>query len=126
MKKREIKQGDIYYCNLDESEELVGSEQNMGRPVVIISCNNLTTNRDNVIIVPITSSTQKKHMINHYCLDSENYSELTSKHNIILLECVRDISKKRLERKICTLTPYDLNCILDLIIYDFKEFNFSC
>ena len=124
MKKREIKQGEIYFCNFDGEGELIGSEQNMGRPVAILSVNALNSNRDNVIIVPITSSTQKKHMINHYCLNSGNYPELVCKNNIVLLECPRDISKRRLERRICALTEYDLNCILDLIIYDFKEFNF--
>ena len=122
MKKREIKQGDIYYCNL--STDTIDSEQNGTRPIIILSTSSLNTNRDNVIIVPITSSTQKKPMINHYSLDAENYIELTSKHNIVLLECVRDVSKNRLERKICTLSEYDLNCILDLIIYDFKEFTY--
>lgn len=123
MKKREIKQGDIYYCSLDV--DAIESEQCGTRPVVVLSCNTLTSNRNNVIIVPITSSTQKKHMINHYCLNGENYPELVCKNNIVLLECPRDISKRRLERRICALTEYDLNCILDLIIYDFKEFNFS-
>lgn len=124
MKKREIKQGDIYYCSLDKADETIGSEQNLGRPCVILSLNILNDSRDNVIIVPITSSTQKKHMINHYCLEVGKYEELPSKNNIILLECIRDISKKRLERKICTLSQEDLNKILDLIIYDFKEFTY--
>lgn len=124
MKKREIKQGEIYFCNLDKVGDTIDSEQQMGRPCVIISVGVLNDSRDNVIIVPITSSTQKKHMINHYCLNSENYPELVCKNNIVLLECPRDISKRRLERRVCALTEYDLNCILDLIIYDFKEFNF--
>lgn len=123
MKKREIKQGDIYYCSLDV--DAIESEQCGTRPVVVLSCNTLTSNRNNVIIVPITSSKQKKYMINHYCLDKVNYEELTSETNIVLLECIRDISKSRLERKLGTLSEYDLQCILDLIIYDFKEFNFS-
>lgn len=122
MKKREIKQGDIYYCSLDG--DTIDREQCGNRPVVILSVDILNVNRDNVIIAPITSSTQKKHMINHYCLDSNNYEELTSKNNIVLLECPRDISKRRLERKICTLNEHDLASILELIIYDFKEFTY--
>lgn len=124
MKKREIKQGEIYFCNLDKVGDTIDSEQQMGRPCVVISVGVLNDSRDNVIIVPITSSTQKKHMINHYCLNSENYPELVCKNNIVLLECPRDISKRRLERRVCALTEYDLNCILDLIIYDFKEFTY--
>ena len=37
MKKREIKQGDIYYCNL--SGDTIGSEQKLGRPVIVLSLN---------------------------------------------------------------------------------------
>ncbi len=124
MKKREIKQGEIYFCNLDKVGDTIDSEQQLGRPVLVISLDVLNSSRDNVIIAPITSSTQKKHMINHYCLNGENYPELVCKNNIVLLECPRDISKRRLERRICALTEYDLNCILDLIIYDFKEFSY--
>ena len=124
MKKREIKQGEIYFCNLDSVGDTIDSEQQLGRPCLVISLDVLNSSRDNVIIVPITSSTQKKHMINHYCLNGENYPELVCKNNIVLLECPRDISKCRLERRICALTEYDLNCILDLIIYDFKEFTY--
>ena len=109
MKKREIKQGDIYYCNLDKDS--VDREQCGTRPIIILSTPSLNNNRDNVIIAPITSSKQKKYMINHYNLDNANYDELTSEHNIVLLECIRDISKSRLERKICSLSEYDLNCI---------------
>ena len=123
MKKREIKQGEIYFCNLDG--DTIEREQKGVRPVVILSLDLLNHNRDNVIIAPITSSTTKKKMINHYCLDGDKYTELNCKNNIVLLECPRDISKRRLERRICALEQDDMDKILDLIIYDFKEFVFN-
>ena len=122
--KREVKQGEIYFCNLDG--DTIDREQCGVRPIVVLSVDALNHNRDNVIIAPITSSTTKKKMINHYCLDGGKYTELNCKNNIVLLECPRDISKRRLERRICALEQSDLDNILDLIIYDFKEFNFSC
>ena len=69
--KRNIKQGEIYMVNLGENN--VGSEEKGVRPCVIISAEMLNKNRNNVIVIPITSSTTKKDMINHYELQKENY-----------------------------------------------------
>lgn len=121
MRKREIKQGDIYICNLSLDGQ--DSEQSGIRPCLIISANILNINRDNVIIVPITSVINKRtRMINHYALLKEYYDFFTCDENIALLECVRDISKNRLERKIGSISQDDIDQIIDLIVYDFKEF----
>lgn len=120
MAKREIRQGDVYMCNLGES---VGSEQKNTRPILIVSTNSLNENRSNVIIAPITSSMNKKNMINHYCLFKDKYDWFTHKNNIALLECVRDISNIRLERYLGTIDEHDINEITKLIIYDFVEYH---
>lgn len=122
MRKREIKQGEIYMINLDKDS--VDSEQSKIRPCLVVSTTSLNSNRSNVIIVPITGSTQKKDMINHYCLFKDKYDWFTRKNNIVLLECVRDISVSRLERFVGEIDKIDLDRILDLIIYDFKEFSY--
>ena len=123
MKKREIKQGDIYICNLDDNS--IESEQCGIRPVLVLSVNVLNKNRKNVIVAPITSSSSKKDMINHYQLPSEIYTELVCDNNIILLECLRDVSKTRLDKRVCELRKKDLSSILDLVTYDFREFDFN-
>lgn len=123
MKKREIKQGDVYMCNLDGDS--IGSEQKCTRPIIVVSVDNLNENRSNVIIVPITSSVNKKSMINHYCISNDKYDWLSHKNNIALLECVRDVSKGRLERQLGTIDDLDLSEILKLIIYDFVEYSYK-
>lgn len=120
MKKKEIRQGDVYMCDLGEA---VGSEQKSIRPILVISCDSLNINRSNVIIVPITSSTSKKNMINHYCLSKDKYGWFTHKSNIALLECIRDVSTIRIERYLGTIDQKDITEILKLIIYDFIEFH---
>lgn len=121
--KREFKQGDIWFCNSNEEYELVDSEQKMGRLVIIVSTGSLNINRNNVIIAPITKAI-KKHMINHYHLFKKDYNNFTYEDNTILLECIRDISKKRLDRKLCEVSKEDLDEILKLIDYNFKEFTY--
>ena len=120
MSKAEIKQGDIWFCNSNNDE--IDSEQKMeNRPVIILSNNSLNKNRKNVIVAPITKAI-KKNILNHYPIHKSNYKELVYEDNIILLECIRDISKRRIERKMCELSQEDLDKILNLVIYDFIEF----
>lgn len=121
MDKREVKQGDVYICNLGEA---IGSEQKNTRPILVVSTNSLNMNRSNVIVVPITSSMNKKNMINHYCLFKDKYKWFTHKNNIALLECVRDISNVRLERYLGTIDETDIKEITKLIIYDFIEYTY--
>ena len=116
--KREIKQGDIYMVNLDDG---IQSEEKGSRPCICISCNTLTRNRKNVIIIPITSSETKKDIVNHYELDQSRYPFFLYNKNTILCECVRDISKKRLERYLGHVSQNDIDNILNLVIYDFFE-----
>lgn len=120
MKKREIRQGEIYMCNLDGDS--VGSEQKNTRPILIVSTDSLNLNRSNVIIVPITSSINKKYMINHYCISNDKYNWLTRKTNIILLECIRDISVNRMERMLGKIDKEDMDNIVKLLKYNFEEF----
>ena len=117
MSKREIKQGDIYMVNLDGIE----NEEYGIRPCICLSCNSLTKNRKNVIIAPITSSETEKDMINHYVLLKEDYPSFMYDKNTILLECIRDISKIRLERYLTCIKEDDLNSILKKISYNFIE-----
>ena len=120
MSKPEIKQGDIWFCNSNGDE--IDSEQKMeNRPVIILSSNSLNKNRKNVIVAPITKAI-KKNILNHYHLHKSDYCEFAYDSNIVLLECIRDISKRRIERKMCELSQEDLDKILNLVIYDFIEF----
>lgn len=115
--KRNIRQGEVYMVNLGENN--VGSEEKGVRPCVVVSAEMLNKNRNNVIILPITSSTTKKNMINHYELLKDDYSFFGRKRNTVLCECVRDISKKRVERLLGEITQDDLNKIIKILKYNF-------
>lgn len=90
--KRNIKQGEIYMVNLGENN--VGSEEKGVRPCVIISAEMLNKNRNNVIIIPITSSTTKKDMINHYELQKENYDFFARKRILFYVNVLEILVKK--------------------------------
>ena len=114
----DIKQGDIFMVNL---RDCVANEESGIRPCVCISCDSLTKNRNNVIIAPITSSANKKTMINHYEIPIGKYDFFIYEKNTILLECLRDIAKKRLERKLGHLDNDDIEKIIGKITYNFVD-----
>ena len=118
MDKREFKQGDVYIVDLNDA---IGSEQSKIRPCLVVSRNTLNKNRPNIIVASITGETRKKGLISHYYLFKDKYAWLTRKTNIVLLECIRDVSTSRVERYIGSIDKEDMDKILELIIYDFKE-----
>ena len=117
-KIKDIKQGDVFMVNLKDS---IDNEESGIRPCVCISCDSLTKNRNNVIIAPITSSSNKKNMLNHYEIPIDKYSFFIYKKNTVLLECLRDISKRRLERKLGQLDEDDIIKIISKTIYNFLD-----
>ena len=118
MDKREFKQGDVYIVDLSDS---IGSEQGKIRPCLVVSRNTLNKNRPNIIVASITGATNKKGLINHYYLFKDKYDFLTRKTNTVLLECIRDISTSRVERYLGSIDKEDMDKLLELIVYDFKE-----
>ena len=118
VKIKDISQGDIFMVNL---RDCVANEESGIRPCVCISCNSLTKNRNNVIIAPITSSATKKNMINHYEIPIGKYDFFIYEKNTVLLECLRDIAKKRLERKLGHLEDDDIEKIISKLTYNFID-----
>ena len=114
---RKMNQGCVYMVNLNDA---IDSEQKSTRPCVIISCDSLNKNRKNVIIAPITAS-NKKSMVNHYIIDGNKYTFFICKRNTVLLECLRDISKSRLEKYLGELDKDDLQNILNIINCNFVD-----
>ncbi len=116
---RSIKQGGIYMVNL--GDENVGNEEKGVRPCIVVSAEMLNKNRNNVIVIPITSSTTKKNMINHYELSRDDYQFFAKKTNTVLCECIRDISKKRIERLLGEIKQDDLKQIIKILRYNFTN-----
>jgi mRNA interferase MazF len=118
--KREIYQGQIYICDLGNDN--IGSEQSGERPCLVIQNNILNKTSDIVIVVPITSK-HKKHLPTHCVLKQEKYPFMLFKENTILCECIRAISKKRLSKLIGQIDNDDLNNILTIKEYAYKNAN---
>ena len=87
--------GDLYYANLGRG---IGSEQEGYRPVVIIQNNIGNRHSPTVIIAAISSKVGiKPKLPTHYFINAEDGLELPS---IILLEQLRTVDKRRLDKYI--------------------------
>lgn len=93
-----IKRGDIYYADLSP---VVGSEQGGIRPVLIIQNNIGNRVSPTVIIAAITSKISKPKMQTHVAIARSK--DGLGKDSVILLEQIRTIDKRRLQRKITHL-----------------------
>lgn len=87
-----------------------GAEPGKTRPVVILQTDLLTITHPTVIILPITSQVKKKATILRVYLD-QKINGLRSPSDI-LIDQVRAIDKKRLQRKLGTLTEQQKEKVL--------------
>ena len=99
-----IKRGDIYYADLSP---VVGSEQGGLRPVLVIQNNIGNRFSPTVIIAAITSKISKPKMQTHVAVAKSK--DWLGKDSVILLEQIRTIDKRRLQRKITHLDDSIMN-----------------
>lgn len=92
-----VKKGDIFYANLSP---VIGSEQGGIRPVLIIQNDIGNKFSPTVIAAAITSQKSKAKLPTHIKLKSIGLS----KNSVALLEQIRTIDKKRLKKKIGSLS----------------------
>lgn len=90
-----LKRGDIYYADLSP---VVGSEQGGTRPVVVIQNDVGNKYSPTTIVAPITSQLSRLRLPTHVRARS-SLSDLP-KNSMVLLEQIRTIDKKRLQKKI--------------------------
>ncbi len=95
----EILRGDVFYANLNP---VVGSEQGGTRPVLIIQNDIGNRYSPTVIVAAITSRIKRAKLPTHVEIDEDD-SEL-DRDSVILLEQIRTLDKKRLERRITHLS----------------------
>ncbi|MCK8824126.1 type II toxin-antitoxin system PemK/MazF family toxin [Fuchsiella alkaliacetigena] len=93
-----IKRGDVFYADLNP---VVGSEQGGVRPVLVIQNDIGNKYSPTVIVAAITSKIDKAKLPTHVEIDADKYN--LDKHSVILLEQIRTIDKKRLERQVTHL-----------------------
>jgi mRNA interferase MazF len=87
-----MRRGDVYVANLDPA---VGSEQARTRPVVIVSRDAINASSPVVIVVPVTSRSNKARIYPTHVELRAGDGGLTSE-SVALCEQVRAISKNRL------------------------------
>ena len=101
-----IRRGDIYYADLSP---VVGSEQGGIRPVLIVQNNVGNRFSPTVIAAAITSQQSKANLPTHIPLHAD----------VVLLEQVRTIDKKRLKEKMGTVDENSMNEINNAISISF-------
>lgn len=110
-----MKQKEIYWANL---EPVKGQEQGGKRPVVIVSGNTMNKHFDIVMICPI--STKIKNYEGCVRLNKNDQNKLKQNSEVITFQ-MRTISKKRLGRKIGSITTDQLGQIFsgltDILTY---------
>ena len=101
-----IRRGDIYYTNIEDIGQTVGSEQSGSRPAIVIQ-NDIGNEYSPTTIVAFITTRQKKLLPTHVRLHTNTLFYPST----ALLEQVRTISKDRLERYIGTLSDKDMKKI---------------
>lgn len=100
MKKRNIKRGDIFYIKRS-SEPVVGSEQNGGRPAIIVS-NDIGNYHAPVVEIVYLTTKNKKNQPTHA-------NVMAAKPSIAVCEQVHTVSKERLQKRIGILSEEEMN-----------------
>jgi mRNA interferase MazF len=98
VKKLKVKRGDVFYANLNP---VVGSEQGGVRPVLVIQNDIGNKYSPTVIVAAITSRINKAKLPTHVEIPA-GYTNL-DKDSVVLLEQIRTLDKKRLQRHIAHL-----------------------
>ena len=87
MKKKKIKRGDIYYCDLDPVK---GSVQGGVRPVLIIQNQTGNKNSSTLVVAVITTIVKKVNLPTHLAI-GERFG--LPKDSMIMFEQIRTIDK---------------------------------
>ena len=103
MNNVKVKRGDVFYADLNP---VVGSEQGGVRPVLIIQNNIGNKYSPTVIIAAITSKIDKAKLPTHVEIEADSIQ--IEKDSGILLEQIRTIDKKRLQRRVTRLNEETL------------------
>ncbi len=93
-----VKRGDVYYADLNP---VVGSEQGGIRPVLVIQNDIGNKYSPTVIVAAITSKIDKAKLPTHVEIKAEESN--LEKDSVILLEQIRTIDKRRLQRQVTHL-----------------------
>ena len=103
VNKVDVSRGDVFYADLNP---VIGSEQGGVRPVVVIQNDIGNKYSPTVIVAAITSKINKAKLPTHIEIDASKGN--LEKDSVILLEQIRTLDKKRLQRKVTSLDKHTI------------------
>ncbi|SDA31248.1 mRNA interferase MazF [Ruminococcus sp. YE71] len=103
---KRIRRGDIYYTNIEDIGQAVGSEQSGSRPAVVIQ-NDVGNKYSPTTIVAFITTKPKKYLPTHVRL----HTKMLFFSSTVMLEQIRTVSKDRLEKYIGTLNKAEMEKI---------------
>jgi mRNA interferase MazF len=101
-----LKRGEVWWVEFDPS---VGSEMRKTRPAVIVSNDSANRNLLRVVVVPITSNTDRQY-------PGEARVTLFEKQGKAMADQIMAADKSRLKNKLCTLSKIDMLAVEDAIL----------
>lgn len=101
-----IKRGEVWWVAFDPS---VGGEVRKTRPAVVVSNNPANAALNRVVVVPLTSQTEKVY-------PSEALVTLSGRQAKAMADQIMAASKARLRDRLGTLSPADLRAVEEAIL----------
>lgn len=101
-----MKRGEVWWVEFDPS---IGSEIRKTRPAVIVSNDAANRNLLRVVVVPITSNTDRQY-------PGEALVTLAEKPGKAMADQIMAADKSRLKNKICTLSKADMLAVENAIL----------
>ncbi|MBF0202683.1 MAG: type II toxin-antitoxin system PemK/MazF family toxin [Desulfamplus sp.] len=98
--------GDIYWADLNPT---IGHEQSGLRPVVVLSHEVFNSRSGTVIVMALTSQEQRA----QFPLSLEITSDKLPKKSWVKISQIRTISTLRLQKKMASLPPEEVNLLID-------------
>jgi mRNA interferase MazF len=101
-----IKRGDVWWVSFDPA---VGGEIRKTRPAVIVSNNAANTVLNRVVVVPLSSQTDKLY-------PGEAMVNVEGRESKAMADQIMTASKERLRNRMGALSPQDLRAVEDAIL----------
>lgn len=102
----EIRRGDVWWISFDPS---VGGEIQKTRPAVVISNNAANAALNRLVVVPLSSKTEKLYR-------AEAMVTLNEGHRKAMVDQVTTVSKRRLRGRMGVLSANDMRTVEDVIL----------
>ena len=103
--KRTIKRGEVYLINFNPT---IGGEIKKTRPAIIISTDKANPYLNRVIVIPLSSKTDKLY-------PSEVNIKFKDKESKAIADQIRTISKKRIIKKIGKISSVDMKKVENIV-----------